>query len=293
MQMERTFKPSKPFFIGVDSDGCVFDSMELKHKECFCPAVIKHWKLQAVSRIARETWEFVNLYSRTRGCNRFLALIHLFHHLENQREVVEAGVSLPDLSPLIAWTGQESKLGNATLEAYLKEYPNDILERAYQWSCEVNANIAAMDTVLPPFPQVGESLDKAKACADIMVVSQTPVATLEHEWRQNGLDSRVQMIAGQEQGTKQQHIEQATAERYEANRVLMIGDAPGDLAAAKANGVLFYPVVPGSERSSWQRFSQEALDRFFAGSYQGAYEDERISEFESSLPEKPTWNEDK
>ena len=23
------------FFIGFDSDGCVFDSMEVKHKECF------------------------------------------------------------------------------------------------------------------------------------------------------------------------------------------------------------------------------------------------------------------
>ncbi len=30
------------FFIGFDSDGCVFDTMELKHKECFCPTVIKH-----------------------------------------------------------------------------------------------------------------------------------------------------------------------------------------------------------------------------------------------------------
>jgi len=43
-----------PFFIGFDSDGCIFDSMEIKHKECFCPAYIKHFDLQVVAKYARE-----------------------------------------------------------------------------------------------------------------------------------------------------------------------------------------------------------------------------------------------
>jgi hypothetical protein len=32
-------KPEKEFFIGIDSDGCAFDTMEIKQKECFevCP----------------------------------------------------------------------------------------------------------------------------------------------------------------------------------------------------------------------------------------------------------------
>ena len=48
------FSPTKEFFVGIDSDGCVFDSMELKHKECFIPNIIKHWGLQAVSKYTRE-----------------------------------------------------------------------------------------------------------------------------------------------------------------------------------------------------------------------------------------------
>ena len=44
------FQKRHDFFIGLDSDGCVFDSMEIKHKECFAPAFIKHWKLQAASK---------------------------------------------------------------------------------------------------------------------------------------------------------------------------------------------------------------------------------------------------
>jgi hypothetical protein len=70
----REFKPTKEFFIGIDSDGCIFDSMEIKHKECFTPMFIKHFRLQAVSKYAREVWDFVNLYSKTRGANRFPAL---------------------------------------------------------------------------------------------------------------------------------------------------------------------------------------------------------------------------
>ena len=48
------FKPQHKFFVGIDSDGCVFDSMEIKHKECFIPNIIKYWKLQAISKYARE-----------------------------------------------------------------------------------------------------------------------------------------------------------------------------------------------------------------------------------------------
>ena len=55
------------WLVCIDSDGCVFDTMEIKHKECFCPAMIKHWGLQPISKYARMAWEFENLYSKDRG----------------------------------------------------------------------------------------------------------------------------------------------------------------------------------------------------------------------------------
>ena len=54
-------EPRHEFFIGIDSDGCAFDTMEIKHKECFIPAIIKHWGLQPVSKYAREAVEFDRL----------------------------------------------------------------------------------------------------------------------------------------------------------------------------------------------------------------------------------------
>ena len=71
----KELKPKHAFFVGVDSDGCAFDTMEIKHKECFTPLIIKHWDLQAVSKYAREASEFVNLYSQWRGVNRWPALL--------------------------------------------------------------------------------------------------------------------------------------------------------------------------------------------------------------------------
>src|SRR3989304_1533820 len=48
------------FLVGVDSDGCAFDTMEVKHKECFIPNTVNHWDLQAVSKYARQAGELGN-----------------------------------------------------------------------------------------------------------------------------------------------------------------------------------------------------------------------------------------
>ena len=96
-------------------------------------------------------------------------------------------------------------------------------------------------------------------------------------------------IAGQEHGTKAEHITLAAGGKYAADRILMIGDAPGDYKAALANNALFFPVVPGHENRSWKLFFEEGLDRFIAGTYKGDYQDRLIREFRESLPEKPSW----
>ena len=69
----------------------------------------------------------------------------------------------------------------------------------------------------------------------------------------------------------------------------MIGDAPGDLKAARANNALFYPINPGNEDNSWERFYNEGLEKFIKGEYAGAYEEKLITEFDKYLPSIPPW----
>ena len=288
-QILKDIKKEKEFFIGIDSDGCVFDTMEIKQKECFCPNVIKHWELQKVQKYAREVWEFVNLYSKTRGVNRFLALIETFKLIDEREEVKARNFQCPDIQPLIDWTEKESKLGNPALEKYAKEVNNPVIDRALKWSLAVNEEVGEMVYGMPPFPKVRESLKKIQEKADSIVVSQTPVEALEREWKENEIDSFVKLIAGQEYGKKSEHLEYAAVGKYNNDKILMIGDAPGDLKAAKSNNVLFFPVNPGHEEESWERFYSEALDKFFAGEYAGDYEKALIEQFEGYLPETPPW----
>ena len=64
--------------------------------------------------------------------------------------------------------------------------------------------------------------------------------------------------------------------------MLMLGDAPADLEAAREAGALFYPILAYQERESWEEFP-EALKRFCEGTYAGEYQEQRIQEFERNL----------
>lgn len=287
-QVLRDFKPSKEFFIGIDSDGCVFDTMEIKQKECFAPMFIKHFGLQAVSKYAREVWCFVNLYSKTRGVNRFPALARALNLLRARPEVIARGVKVPDAKAVEEWIARETKLGNATLKKEV-EGGNQALATVYAWSLAVNETVEDMVFGVPPFPLFRETLQRMIPRADVIVVSQTPTEALVREWEEHRIKDFVKIIAGQELGTKTEHIKFAAGGKYPPEKILMIGDAPGDFKAAKGNQALFFPIVPGHEEASWQRLHSEALDRFIAGTYAGEYEAKLVKEFDASLPEKPHW----
>ena len=281
--------PKSEFFVGIDSDGCAFDSMEIKHKECFCPQIIKYWELQPISKYAREAVEFVNLYSKWRGTNRWPALISTLDLLCERPEVNKRGCNVARAPKLREFIASGKPLSNDGLNAYRAEHPDPELDHALQWSKAVNDAVADIVHNLPPFPFVRESLELIQKNADAVVVSATPTEALINEWEEHKIDKYVRAIAGQELGTKKQHLKLTTAGKYPPGHVLMIGDAPGDLEAARANGALFFPINPGQEEESWERFYKEGFQKFLAGDFAGGYESALIAEFDSLLPATPPW----
>jgi phosphoglycolate phosphatase-like HAD superfamily hydrolase len=283
-------QPAQEFFVGIDSDGCAFDTMEVKHKECFAPNIIKHWRLQPVSKYAREVAEFVNLYSKWRGINRWPALVMVFDLLRERPEVQARNVVPPRAPRIREFIADDAfPKSNDGLKAYMALHPDPELDTAWAWTTGVNATVADMVHGVPPFPYVRESLQFLADKADMIVVSATPVEALTREWEEHDIARYVRVIAGQEMGKKALHLELAARGKYTPDRMLMIGDAPGDMKAARANDALFYPINPGHEEESWQRFYEEAMDKFLAGKYGGAYEAALIAEFKRLLPEVPTW----
>ncbi len=289
----ESFNAKQEFYIGIDSDGCAFDSMEIKHKECFAPNFIKYFGLQPVAKYARQSWEFVNLYSQWRGMNRFPAIIKSLELLAERPEVAKRGARIPDLPHFRAWIGSEPKPGNPSLEKAIKGAASESarieLQRVMDWSLAVNAFVADIVTGVPPFPNLRPSLDSAGEFADIVVVSATPCEALEREWAEHNIASHVRMIAGQEMGKKDEILAVTAKPHYEGDKILMIGDAPGDLKAARINGLAFYPICPDAEDDCWELFHQEVLPRFRKGTYRGAYEDTLVSEFLGGLPDRPPW----
>ncbi len=291
----KDFKPKYEFFVGIDSDGCAFDTMGIKQRECFCPWLIAYFGLQPVAQAARECKDFADLFSKTRGGNRHKTAKRIISELLPNHPMTRArGFTVPQYPHYFAWVDDpNSLLSNDGLQKAVDEASDPEagkeLAHALAWSEKVNEAIGQIVKGLPPFPYVRESLEKIQPLADVIVVSATPDEALKREWEEHDIAGYVEVIAGQEMGKKAQHLEYATKGRYEKNRVLMIGDAPGDMKAAKANDALFYPINPGDEVQSWKRFHDEAFDKFISGEYAGEYEDKVIAEFDAYLPELPPW----
>jgi phosphoglycolate phosphatase-like HAD superfamily hydrolase len=291
----KEFKPRKKFFVGIDSDGCAFDTMGIKHRECFCPWMIGCFGLQPVAQAVRECKEFADLFSKTRGDNRHKTLKLILEKLLPSHPMVkQRGFNVPQLLSYFAWVDDpKSVLSNDGLKKAIAEAKDPQAKKEFEqvldWSKKVNQAVADIVKGVPPFPFVRESLEKIRPLADVIVVSGTPGEALVREWEEHDIASYTDVIAGQEMGTKAQHLEYATKGKYEKDHVLMIGDAPGDMKAARANNALFFPVVPGKETESWKRFYEEAFGRFIKGKYAGGYEQKLAAEFEASLPEKPAW----
>jgi phosphoglycolate phosphatase-like HAD superfamily hydrolase len=281
------YEAERDFLVAIDSDGCVFDSMELKHKECFIPAFIKHYGLQGVSKYAREAAEFVNLYSKSRGVNRFPGLVEQLDWLRRRPELKARGVDVPSPEGVRRWAQQEPKLGNPALQRAVEESRDPDLRQALEWSLAVNRAISEMVSNVPPFPYVRECLERLADETDMLVVSATPGEALHAEWNEHNLAPFVRAIFGQEHGAKKEVLR--VARKYPPGQGLMVGDAPGDLQAAEANECLFFPINPGREESSWQRLFEEGIERFLSGAFAGDYQRKLIEEFDQLLPERPPW----
>lgn len=237
----------------------------------------------------RETALFVNLHSTTRGQNRWVALARLFDLLKQRPEVLQRGVRVPEGAALQAFLDSGYPRSDKGIADYAAAHPSAEIEECMVWGRGVNELIAWMVHGCAPFPGVREAFEAMQDEVDCMTVSATPMEALEREWHEHDLAKYMTVIAGQEMGSKAQHVHWAAKGKYEDDHIMLIGDAPGDRDSAFSEGVLFYPIMLGAEAQSWARFREEALPRFLAGEYRGEHQDALVAEYEALLPATPPW----
>jgi len=286
-----TFQPQHHFFIGMDSDGCVFDSMAIKQIKFFQPEIIRIWGLETQAERVCQIAEWLSLYSPWRGLNRFQLLLKIFQTLGNY---VDPHNKDPDLEESPSYFALEKFVNSGVplsadeLSKRIEETRDLELQKVLDWSLTVSANIA-QGAGMPLFDGVFQGLEKLKTVADIVVVSQTTEDALIREWHHAGVDRFADGVAGAELGSKAESITRATKGRYAPEQILMVGDAPGDLEASRETGCLFYPIVPGHEVSSWIELREKAIDRFLNGTFSGTYQDDLIHRFHAALSKTPPW----
>lgn len=273
-KFERKFD----FLLCIDSDGSAMDTMNIKHERCFGPCLLREWALEDSDGSLLRLWNEINLYSQYRGVNRFLGLALFFRRLE------AAGRPGPDRQVFETWLSSGQELSNRSLEAFLQEHPDAFLAKVKNWSEAVNEAISRLpESEMRPFEGVGAALAALRHRADIAVVSSANRAAIEGEWQRYDLLEHTDILLSQSEGSKAACIGRLLQFGYDRERVLMLGDAPGDRQAAEHNGVLFYPIIPGQETASWRCLGETAAERFFGGTYAGAYQASLNEDFERAL----------
>ncbi len=280
-------KRRKEYLVCVDSDGCAMDTMDVKHICCFGPRMVSEWELGPWRDAVLARWNEINLYTMTRGVNRFKGLAMALREIDRTFRPIEG------LKEFLRWVKQSPELSNKALEEEIHQRNDQegnrdetilCLKKALSWSKTVNRAVAGLpEEKLIPFPGVFEALEEAHKHADVAVVSSANREAVLEEWGRHGLLSHTDAVMAQDDGTKAACIQKLLKNGYEPDRVVMCGDAPGDMEAAERSGVFFFPILVGAEGKSWKEFRETALKKLTDDEYAGEYERNRKQEFLQNL----------
>lgn len=273
----KEFEKAKDYLICVDSDGCVLDTMDVKHMRCFAPCLVHEWELNEYRDDIIRLWRKVNLLSYTRGINRFKGLGKVL------AEINENYMRVEGLSEYVYWLQTTGDMSEESLAEAYEQTGSVCIKKALDWSRLVNQMMAMVpDSRKMLFEGAKEALKLAREHADVVIISGGNGAELLNQWRAQEIFEYADLFVSQEVASKRRCLQMLLDKGYEADHVIMVGDAQVDLDAANDTGVLFYPVLPYQERESWDVFS-EAFEHFVNGTYAGKFQEEKIKAFQEDL----------
>ena len=281
MSIFDSFERKHDYLVCVDSDGCVMDTMNCKHFHCFGPCMVTEWGLEEWKNAILDRWNVINLFSMTRGINRFKGLAMALSEIDKQYKPI-AGIEVlqhwVEIAPALSNDGIAKAAAEATdADAKL------VFEKALSWSKAVNAAIVELDEALKvPYNGAKEGLAAAHAFADVAMVSSANRDAVEEEWGKFGLLEHTDIVLAQDVGSKAACIKEMLKFGYDINKVVMVGDAPGDCDAAEKNGVHYYPILVNHEKESWDEAIAVAFGKLRSGEY-AEYGTKKKQEFLKNL----------
>jgi len=266
MSIFDSFVKKHDYLVCVDSDGCVMDTMNCKHFHCFGPCMVTEWGLEEWREEILDRWNVINLFSMTRGINRFKGLAMALG------EINEKYKPIVGIAALQHWADTAPALSNDEVAKAAAEATDPdaklVLSKALSWSKAVNAAIVDLDESLKvPYNGAKEGLAAAHTFADVAMVSSANRDAVEEEWGKFGLLEHTDIVLAQDVGSKAACIAAMLKFGYDVNKVVMVGDAPGDCDAAEKNGVHYYPILVNHEKESWDEAINLAFGKLQSGEY--------------------------
>ena len=266
MSIFDSFERKHDYLVCVDSDGCVMDTMNCKHFHCFGPCMVTEWGLEEWKEAILDRWNVINLFSMTRGINRFKGLAMALGEIDKQYKPI-AGIAA-----LQHWADTAPALSNDAVAKMAAEAEDAdaklVFEKALSWSKAVNAAIVELDESLKvPYNGAYEGLAAAHRFADVAMVSSANRDAVEEEWGKFGLLEHTDIVLAQDVGSKAACIKEMLKFGYDLDKVVMVGDAPGDCDAAEKNGVYYYPILVNHEKESWDEAIAVAFGKLQSGDY--------------------------
>jgi phosphoglycolate phosphatase-like HAD superfamily hydrolase len=243
--------------------------------------MVTEWELEAWKEEILDRWNVINLFSMTRGINRFKGLAMALGEINDKYKPITGVAALQH------WTDTAPALSNDGVIKAAEEATDPeakaIFQKALAWSKAVNAAIVKLPEELKvPYHGAKEGLAAAHGFADVAMVSSANRDAVEEEWGKFGLLEHTDIVLAQDVGSKAACIAQMLRFGYELDKVLMIGDAPGDCDAAEKNGVYYYPILVNREKESWDEACSRAFDLLRSGNY-ADYGKQRKQEFLKNL----------
>ena len=266
MSIFDSFVRKHDYLVCVDSDGCVMDTMNCKHFRCFGPCMVTEWGLEEWEEEILERWNEVNLFSMTRGINRFKALAVCLAEIDKKYKPITG------INALVHWAQTAPALSNDGVAKAAGEAADpdakQVLEKALSWSKAVNAAIVELPEELKvPYEGAKEGLAAAHEFADVAMVSSANRDAVEEEWGKFDLLEHTDIVLAQDIGSKATCIAEMMKFGYDPNHVVMVGDAPGDCDAAEKNGVHYYPILVNHEKESWDEAIANGFAQLRSGNY--------------------------
>ena len=281
MSIFDSFEKKHDYLVCVDSDGCVMDTMNCKHFHCFGPCMVTEWNLEEWKEEILERWNVINLFSMTRGINRFKGLAMALKEIDGKY------TKITGVDALVHWADTAPALSNDAVAKAAEDATDAdaklVLQKALSWSKAVNAAIVELDESLKvPYAGAKEGLAAAHSFADVAMVSSANRDAVEEEWGKFGLLEHTDIVLAQDVGSKAACIAAMLKFGYDPDKVIMVGDAPGDCDAAEKNCVHYYPIQVNREKESWDEAVAVAFGKLQSGEY-APYGAQKKQEFLTNL----------